>query len=238
MKALSLIMLMLLMACHSKENLATKSEVLLEPLFDAAGGYNDWTKITELSFLKESNLYQQDSSLESSVLQRQTFRNYPEFYGEIEYLNDSLNRRIIQENNQVKYYENDVIVVDEKKIRSAETNIRTAFYVISLPFKLNDPGVQIQSLKEKDLLELHVKHESKPAENWWLYFYPNNRWLQGYLIEHENRFSHIINDSITEVNGFTFPVLRRSILSDSNNENPYFRADYQYSNIKIIVDEN
>lgn len=224
----------------------SKSEVKDEQLasvLENGGGLERWRKIDTLSFVKVTNMYLPDSMVESSSVQRQTFSNYPEYYGEIVYLNDSKKRRIVQRGNEVAYYENGKEISDSLKLAKAATNIQIAYYVIGLPFKLADQGVNILSTKNDTLYDdrtvwsMHVKHDSNEDQNWWLYFEHLTKRLKGYLIEHDERFSEIINDRDTIINGFTMPLIRRSIATDQFNQNPYLRADYEYSEYKIKVKE-
>ncbi len=209
----------------------------------ASGELERWNNITELTFVKNTRMFLPDSSLEMEVLQKQTFRNYPSFYGEIEYLFDEKERRIIQDSAGVKYFENGKEIEDEEAIEKAATNIKTAFYVIGLPFKLADKGPTFKSLNVDTLMDerivntIHIQHvdedQKQKDEDWWVYFSRENDQMIGYLIRHDNRYSYILNDSTTIVNGFPFPVLRRSIAMDNNKDNIYLRADYQYSDISI-----
>lgn len=228
------------MVLHDKEALNFLGSAL-----DANGSLDKWNDITELSFLKKTRMFLPDSSIEMKAFQKQTFRNFPSFYGEIEYLEDEKERRIIQNGDDVLYYEKGVQIKDSLAVAKAKTNIRTAYYVIGLPFKLNDDGPILKGVKDEDLADgrtmksLNVVHKQENGndkdEQWWVYFDPESNIMKGYLIEHDNRYSYILNDSLTTVNGFSFPLNRRSIAMDNKKENVYLRADYEYSDIEIQV---
>jgi len=211
----------------------------LSEFYDAAGGLEMWNNLEELSFTKKSRLFYPDSTIEQQSLQKQIFRNSPEFYAEIIYLQDSLQRRIIQNGEQVKLFEKGEEVTDQEKIDKARTNIRTAYYIIALPFKLQDEGVNVQSIKTDTMplfdesRVIHVTHDSNPDQNWWLYFDLERSEMQGYLIEHDNRFSYIMNDITEKVDGLVLPIERRSVALDNNFQNAYLRADYIYSDYKV-----
>lgn len=224
-----------------------EAEAFLEVALKEAGTLEKWNAITELSFIKKTRMYLPDSTIEDASVQRQLFRNYPQFYAEIEYLDDSKKRKIIQINDEVKYFENGTQIIDSLSLAKAEINIRTAYYVIGLPFKLKDKGPTLVSISNEKLSNdsivnsLQIQHQSDNGEakneNWWVYFSQETNEMLGYLIYHDNRYSYILNDSTAVINGFHFPILRRSMALDAKKENEYLRADYVYSDIQIKTKE-
>lgn len=246
-----ILLLFLILSCKEQDSLKPASgstaEIYLDTALASSGGFERWKKITKLSFVKKTRMFLPDSTIEFEALQRQTYSLHPEFRGEIEYLSDSLERRIIQTGNEVEYFEKGVKITEQEKIEKARTNIRTQFYVIGLPYKLKDKGPRFVRVAEEELadgrlvnglyLEQRKSLGNNKDENWWVYFDKSNDQMLGYLIEHDNRFSYILNDSTKIVNEFPFPVERRSIAMNNERKNPYLRADYEYSEIEIRLDK-
>ena len=235
------LVLLCMLSCKQDQVVLSAEQVFLDQALVASGGFDNWNNLEELTFTKKTRMYLPDSTIEMESLQRQTFRNYPSFSAEIEYLNDSLGRRIVQEGEQVMYFENGEEVQDPEKVKKAATSIQIAYYVIGLPFKLMDKGVNLRAVSDEKLMDgrgmksLHVVHDSNPDQNWWVYFNPTNNQMSGYLIDHDNRFSYILNDKTTTIKGFPFPLKRRSIAMDNERKNPYLRADYVYSELRISL---
>ncbi len=215
----------------------------LEEALTRSNNLYQWNNLDTLEFLKKTEMFYPDSSLEMSVFQRQKFSNNPVFYGEITYLEDSLERRIVQEEEKVRYFENGNEILDTEQVAKAATNIQIAYYVTALPYKLNDEGVIIESIsdtlldngiKAKSIQVQHINSDGGVKdEKWWVYFDPETYDLLGYLIEHDHRHSLILNDSNIFVEGFSFPVERKSYYLDENRENRYLRAHYEYSNYEL-----
>ncbi len=226
---------------------SAKALQFLDNALDKSGSLDRWNKLAKLSFVKKTRMFLPDSSIEMESLVRQTYANHPHFSGEIVYLEDSLQRRIVQNGKEVKYFELGKEVDDSLKLASAARNIRTQFYVIGLPYKLKDDGPLITDVIVDKLPELgnvnslyvrqRVSQGNEKDENWWVYFDKSSHHMIGYLIEHDGRFSFIVNDSTTIVNGFPFPIERRSLAMDKSRGNKYLRADYIYSDINIEISD-
>ncbi|MEM6632656.1 MAG: hypothetical protein AAF694_23490 [Bacteroidota bacterium] len=222
----------------------SEAKELLEKALESMGGLDAWNSIETLSFQKEFTLYKEDGAIEQSTLQGHTYQFIPETFIRIEWSQDDAEQEITYDGAKVKKTINGT-----PDTRSSPSSIESALFsstfVASLPYNLLDEGVSLSYLG-KDTLDTeqavevlqavydpnnHANHTTKDI--WKLYFDQESYKLVGYMVQHADHYSYVINLNDTTVQGFTFVKDRESYRVDSLGNRLYLRADYSYSNYRL-----
>lgn len=221
-----------------------KVKDLISKTIESTGGLDNWNKIESLNFKKYFALYDSLGEIENEVNQVHNYLFYP---------NPEINIHWTKENQKhhIQFRSNKIIkTIDGKPDSNAnETSlintVRSATFVMSIPFNLLDAGVDFEyqgldTLEQSvvvDVLqatynpEQHNNHSTKDI--WWFYFNHKTHFLEGYMVQHTDHFSYVKNNKLTKVEGFTFPEIRKSWRVTKDREILYLRADYAYSAYQV-----
>jgi len=131
------------------------------------------------------------------------------------------------------------------KPTSLKNTVLSSTFVVNIPFNLLDEGIVfahegIDTLEGGEVVEVlradfnpeaHENHSTK--DTWWYFFDKNKFHLVGYQVKHADHISYVKNLSFTKVDGFTFPLKRKSWRVNMDREILYLRAEYEYSDYEI-----
>lgn len=221
-----------------------KVKGLIIKAIESTGGLDNWNKIESLNFKKYFALYDSLGNTENEVNQIHNYTYYPEKEIHIRWTKKNQKHHLQSINNKIKK------TIDEKQDNETEetslvNTIRSATFVMSIPFNLLDPGVgfEYQGLDTLDksltvdVLQAtynpdnHINHSTKDI--WWLYFNHKTHLLEGYMVQHADHFSYVKNNKLTKIEDFTFPEIRKSWRVTKDREILYLRADYTYSDYQL-----
>ena len=221
-----------------------KLKEVLQKSMDAAGGLDNWQQLNSLKFKKDYRLLKESGEIENAALQTHHYTFSPEREIRISW-QDTTNQQhqILSLNNSVSK------VVNGQKDESAKqqsliNTVLSSTFVISIPFNLLDPGVELsyEGTDDFDGKQAHVvkavynpdTHDSHSTpDTWWHYFDTNNYKQLGYMVFHVDHFSLVKNLSDTKVGPFTFVHKRDSYRADSLRNILYLRADYEYTDYEV-----
>lgn len=221
-----------------------KVKSLLEKTFKKTGGLENWSSKKSIKFKKYFALFDSLGNTEMSVYQIHEY-NYSK--GEeinIKWLKGIKKHLLQSKNGKIKKTIDGKIDSSAKPI-SLKNTILSSTFVVNIPFNLLDEGIVfehegIDTLNDGAVVEVlradfnpeaHNNHSTK--DTWWYYFDKEEHHLVGYMVKHADHMSYVKNLSFTEVDGFTFPVKRKSWRVNKNREILYLRAEYEYSDYKI-----
>lgn len=221
-----------------------KVKTLLTKSMQRTGGLENWESINKLHFKKYFALYDSLGNTENSVNQIHQHTYYPDQDIYINWKKDSSTYQIHSLNENVKRTIDGKLDSNATKTSLINT-IRSATFVMSIPFNLLDPGVvfeykgfdTLEDGKEVEVLQAdydpqkHNNHSTKDI--WWFYFDKDEHHLIGYMVQHADHYSYVKNLSFEKINGFIFPKVRKSWRVNKNREILYLRAEYEYSDFKI-----
>ena len=217
---------------------------LLRKAIDRAGGLNRWNSIKTLRFKKYFALYEESGAIENKALQIHEYVFRPEEQINIEWEKDGVGQKMVFENGRV------VKTIDGQPDttidqRSTINNVLSATFVISIPFKLLDQGVELSyagpdTLEDGQVVEVikavydPAEHENHSTPDVWHHYFSGDDYRQvGYLVQHADHFSYVRNLSFNTVDSFLFPKERKSYRVDSLRNILYLRAYYDYSDYSI-----
>ncbi len=217
---------------------------LISKTMDATGGLENWKNIKSLAFRKYFALYDSLGNTEMEVNQIHRHSSFPkqDIYISWKKGNDE---HVLQAQNEVI-----TKTINTQKDTSANptslTNtIRSATFVMNIPFNLLDTGIDfayegfgtLEEGQEVEILrasynpETHNNHSTKDI--WWYYFDKKNHTLVGYMVKHADHYSYVKNLETKTVDGFVFPIKRKSWRVTKDREILYLRADYDYSDYQL-----
>ncbi|MEM9885054.1 MAG: hypothetical protein AAF849_04115 [Bacteroidota bacterium] len=221
-----------------------KARALLEKAVNAAGGLDEWTSKKSISFQKYVALYDSMGTIEQENWQQHTYHYSPERKVKIAWEKEASKYEILAEKNQFRR-----LVSGAKDtsvtVQSIENTVRSATFVISLPFKLLNEGVelaykgkkQLDTGQEVEVLQAiydakqHATHTNQDI--WSLYFDAKDYRLLGYQVQHDDHISYVLNNSFDVVNGIVFPRHRKSYRVNEEGERLFLRAAYEYKDWTI-----
>ena len=223
---------------HIKDLEAKK---LLQKAIVRAGGLTNWENLSDLAFQKYTALYDENGNMEVEMDQHHAYHFAAPPKIDISWQKEDHHYELNQNDTGIQQTINgqtDTTV----NTQTLKSNILAATFVMSIPFKLLDPGVALQyqgrdTLEDDTIVEVlqakytpvSFKNHSTP-DTWWHYFSIEDYREIGYMVQHADHFSYVRNLGFEEVNGFLFPTKRESFRVDANRNKLYLRATYRYSN--------
>ncbi len=212
------------------------AEDLLEKVMNASGTKERYNNIKNIRFEKAFHLYHEDGTVE---IDRTELHQYDFSEGtqrNVSWSSDTTNYELIQKDSDIYQTINGATDTTATKV-SLQNKLNAATFVLGLPYTLNTDnstktynGLQdFEGVRSHELVVTFTGSE----DVWSLYYEPKTfAWL-GYWVQTSDHYSLVINDEMTEVDGFQFSRKRSSYRTNSLKVRQYLRADYDYSNYEI-----
>lgn len=223
-----------------------KVKNVLGKILKASGELRHWNNLSQLRYNKYFKLYTETGEIEKDVRQSHKYLYHPKTVIEIETEEGDLFKKLVYNGKMIQQKINGQ--VDTETDSTALMNqLQTSLFVIGLPFKLADEGIDLSyegTEKLEGRSEVHVlKAVFNPTSNanhttqdiWWLYFHKKSYLMEGYLVKHKDHYSLVQNETSLVKGGFNFPVKRKSWRSDANRKKLYLRAEYDYASFSFDV---
>ena len=205
----------------------------------SAGGLENYMSIDSITYDKRSVLYLPDGGVESEVRQHHAYKVNPVLSGVITW-SDSIGDHSIVYNQSAPYK-----TLNGEKIpnsaKSAKESFMSSYYVLFLPFKLIDPGVNLSYegatdidgikadiLKVSSTPEAHANH-SKDDE-WRFFINQTDGSVLSNLVYHPPTYAYIENTEYTDEYPLRMNTYRQTWRTDKNRNKEYLRGEFWYSN--------
>ena len=218
-------------SCAQKLN----ASVLLEKSLVAHGGKKAWSIVSEISYLKNIELYDSIGKLEKEINQKIKHTWNPSST-KIEWDNIDNRYVTILREEKIELFKNNQMVLDSQEVAKAYDNTKGALYVFWQPYKLIDSNARLDYIGLVTLLDsisvhnLKVSYPLDPtADVWHYYFNEENFMLEATQVNHDERISLIINESFEDKTGLFLNKTRKSYFVDSLGKIKYLRAAYKYA---------
>lgn len=210
------------------------------------GGWEAWQNKKSFSFYK--NITQVDSNEQEIKTQRQLhqYQIHPQFKARMSWEDNGNQYLIINNGQEAKKYKNGEELTDEASKNNAWNASFGSNYVISMPFKLTDPGV-ILSYEGMDTLanqtvvhSLKVDYEKGAGSaggmhSWRYYFDLETYDLVANYLDYGNGHSFTTYETFAVVNGIRLHKNRLSY--SSNSEQELVRLKTIYTNEEMRFDQ-
>tara|TARA_R110001632_G_scaffold11684_8_gene41726 strand:+ start:227 stop:988 length:762 start_codon:yes stop_codon:yes gene_type:complete len=217
-----------------KPNYTTKS--FMQAIEERSGGADRWNTIQKISFTKKFQLLDSTGHIEIDRLELHTYNFTYDTQRQIQWDLEGDNFLLVQQNNLLFQSKNKVI--DSTITQAALSNkLNAATFVLGLPYTLNSPTASLsylglQTFEGVSAHELKASFENS-KDIWRLYYSEETLDWLGYWVETSDHYSLVINDVMTEAEGFSLSRKRTSYRTNAQKEKLYIRARYTYDNYKI-----
>ena len=198
------------------------------------GGLQNYQNLDAVVFLKTTKLFLEDGSLESELVQTQSFRLKPSYRAGISWKRDTVEHLIVYDGMNASKLVNDEVLRNSEETAKALSLAKSADYVFFQPFKLNDPKVRskyegkVVLMDSIDARAVSVWYENDDSWDQWTYYFNAEGRLVANSVKHEDRISLIENLAFQEYKGVIFNKHRKSYFVDSLLNKKYLRAEYFY----------
>ncbi|MDY8137079.1 DUF6503 family protein [Aquimarina sp. 2201CG5-10] len=224
--------LLSLTSCQEKN----RAYEIIENSLQAHGGVEKWQQATELSYKKTTILYDSVGNIEKKIIQKHTNTFQPVFSAEMQWIEDSISKKVIFKDNQISVLYDNVLQNNSNQKQQYRKNIIAANYVIWQPYKLLDTDVTLDYLGEENIDDktAHViqasyyNDDDSPANTWWYYFDVETYLLLGNMVHHGTTYSYIKNIKYENQTGLSLNAERKSYMTDSLRNIKFLRANYFY----------
>ncbi len=213
---------------------------ILKKAIDWAGGIEKWKKLDSIQYHKRSKLLLEKGLVENETYQLHNYSMQPSFSAEINWKKGNTAHLISHNFDKTLKYENGEIIAEGEKTKKS---VLSALYVLGMPFKLLDEGVNLshEGKTQIDGIQVDVlKATYSPAKNnnhstedvWWYYFQENSGKFISCMVYHSPTYAYIENLAFDEVNGLKFHKHRKSYRTDSVRNKQFLRAEFWYNDYK------
>ena len=209
-----------------------------------AGGWDQWATKKTFSFYKNITSYDSTGQAIKTVRQLHQYRLKPGFGARMTWELDGKKYTIINNGQQAWKYENGRELTDDQSKNEAWNSSFGSNYVVSMPYKLTDPGViltydGLDTLEnEKVVHALKVSYEKGAGSSggyhtWWYYFDRDTYDLAANYLNHGKGYSYTEYKTFTDVNGLRIHEKRHSHASDENKKMGILKTVYANEEMKF-----
>lgn len=220
----------------------TNAKSIIKRAIDHAGGLDQWESIKQLKYTKDFSLLFEDGTVEKAFKQVHNYQYSPLSIQIESEENGELIRTIQQDGGFTRTVNGSELETSQEALAKA---VNTSTYVVSMPFKLLDPGAQlsyegVQTLEggaEVDVIKVaynadkHANHST--SDVWKYYFSKEDGRILANWVDAGDHFALIENLSFVREGGILFNKERKSYRVDSLGNKLYLRAEYLYDNYAV-----
>lgn len=223
----------------------TTARSILLGAIEKAGGWQNYASLKAIKYVKRAVLYHEDGSVESDFIQRHDYVLHPSVSGRISWKEGDDRMAIVY--GSAEAYSSVGGIIDSASTESAARAFLSNYYVLFMPFKLADEGVEL-SYTGKVTLDSGVqanviKAQYAPAEHdnhstsdvWWYYFDGGDDSYLASMVHHPPTYAWIDNNRTT---GDSLPLrlntYRKSYRCDSTGNRIFLRGEFWYSDFDLV----
>lgn len=223
---------------------------IVRKAIDFVGGWKAWEDKTNFSFYKNITHLDSSGQVERSQKQLHQYQMQPQFKARMSWEDKGKQYMIINNGEEAKKYEDGKEMTDDRSKNQAWNSSFGSNYVISMPFKLTDPGVILtyegidSTTLKKPVHALKVEYEKGAGSTggmhtWWYYFDVENYDLVGNYLAYGEGYSLTTYESFEMVDGIRIHKKRFSHIANANKEIVQLRTIYENEAMKFdeVFDE-
>ena len=215
-----------------------KAGEIVRKAIEYAGGWDTWEKKENFSFYKKITQVDSTGAVIKITKQLHEYNMGPGFQGRMTWSINEDEYIIVNTGEESKKYKNGSELTDDKSKNEAWNSSFGSNYVISMPFKLTDPGTILtyegidSSTLDKDVYSIKVEYEigagsSGGMHTWWYYFDLENYDLVANYLDYGNGYSLTTYETFTEVEGVRLHLKRFSYGSNEQKERVRLKTIYE-----------
>lgn len=208
------------------------------------GGWEKWEDKKTFSFYKNITHLDSLGQVERSQKQLHQYQLHPQFKAHMSWEDKGNQYVIINNGEQAKKYENGKEMTDEYAKNQAWNSSYGSHYVISMPFKLTDPGVILSyegidsTTLKKRVHSLKVEYEKGAGSTggmhtWWYYFDEKTYDLVANYLDYGSGYSLTTYETYKNVNGIRIHEKRFSHIADADKMIVQKRTVYENESMEF-----
>lgn len=218
---------------------------IVRAAIERAGGWDAWANKNYFQFYK--NISQVDSTGEviRKIRQLHQYNLEPGFQARLTWTSGDDNLFIINDGTQARKYNNGNWLEDPKSKNEAWNSSYGSHYVVSIPYKLTDPGVTLyyegidSTLLGRNLHALKVDYaegagSSGGMHKWWYYFEEETYDLAAFYLDYGESQSLTTYESFESVGDMRFHKKRLTYGSNPNREKVILKTIYENEEMKFL----
>ena len=218
---------------------------ILSQAIAQVGGWEKWMNKNYFSFYKKITSVDSLGVPTRTLRQLHQYQLQPEFRARMSWEEDGVEHLIINNGSEARKYEAGKWQTDKGSKDYAWNSSFGSHYVISMPFKLTDPGAKLiyEGVDSTTLSEpahaIKVEYEEGAGSaggmhTWWYYFDLNNFDLVANFLDYGDKYSLTIYESFTTVGGIRMHRERKSYSSNVNKEKLLLRTIYTNEEMQFV----
>ena len=219
---------------------AEEAIVLVKKSIKAHGGQKNYDALKAVSFVKTTRLFLEDGSLESEVIQKQSFQLKPDYRVQIEWENGEDKHLIFYDGKTVIKTIDGKAIKDSIAVVKARNAAKAAAYVFFQPFELINENTHLAMEDDVELNDstsvqtVSVKYEgdTENSDKWRYYFNDDNMLVANSVVLTDHN-SLIENLEFQSISGLIFNKYRKSYRVDKQLKKKYLRAEYIYRIVSV-----
>jgi hypothetical protein len=228
-------------------SLLSEAEQLVNNAINHSGGMKTWNSKKSLSYVKNIHSYDSVGNLIRTIAQLHRYQLKPSFKANMTWEQDGNKHKIVNNGKQSWRLLNGKIQEDKVSINSAWNSSFGSHYMVSMPFKLKDPGT-IFSYEGIDTLsngrivhKLMVTYKkgagSSGGMHRWSYFLnmENHQFVANFL-DHGKGYSYTDYETFIQIDSILVTKERNLYASNKNMELTYLKTQYSNSDIQFDVE--
>lgn len=211
------------------------------------GGWETWENKRTLSFYKNITHVDSMGNVERNQRQLHQYQLKPQFKARMTWQDKGNDYMIINNGEQAKKYENGEEMTDDNSKNVAWNSSFGSHYVVSMPFKLTDPGViltyeGIDSITlNKRVHSLKVEYEKGAGSSggyhtWWYYFDEETYDLVANFLDYGEGYSLTTYETFKDIDSIRIHQKRFSHIANAEKEIIQKRTIYQNEEMKFNED--
>jgi len=235
------------------------SRVIIDRAIAYAGGYNAWQQKKTISFDKKSISYDSSGKVVRQTDMHLDFMMKPEFRAKLTYMLLDTSIILLHDGQKARKLYNGKVSNEQKDIDGAWNSCYGSQFVISMPYKLKDPGIKAEyagQVKLADGVNAQVVKTSyikgagsNPEHIWYYYFEPaTGKLLANSLNAENNYWDYTRYESFEKTGGLLMPAIRKGyaasglnkpgkMISESRQSNIVFDKEFNADHFKIPDDK-
>ncbi len=226
-----------------------KAREIIKASIENAGGLDKWESLKTLKYKKDFTLYNSEGEVEKIFKQVHDYNYQSDKILILSHDGTKTSETIL---NKGSYHRTISQLVNDDEITSTEDDqdklakaMNTSLYVVSMPFKLLDPGAEINHVgldtledgRVVDVIrvtynaEKYSNHSS--SEVWKYYFDQEERKIVRNWIQSSDHLNVVENQTFIRANGILFNGHRKSWRVDEEGNRLFLRAEYDYYDYEV-----
>lgn len=219
-----------------------KARAIIQASIAHAGGLEKWESIKKLNYTKDFSLLLESGEMEKAYHQLHDYSWYPLKIDIKSTENGALIHTVFENGTYARTQDGKAVDISQEALVKS---VNTSTYVVSLPFKLLDPGPEIIYEGETTLSDgqtvdvLKVSYNADENANhstsdvWKYYFDKEDAKIVANWVKSIDHFSLIENLSYERAGGILFNKDRKSYRVDSLGNKLFLRAEYSYGDYVV-----